>query len=178
MRGKGGIITGIISLVIGGTIYTVSQADIVKNFSKDTGMSQTEAEQYVESVTEDDLIPYDELGSDFISEGQDILSVASEIDCVNYIYEWETTALSCEEGKSQLRKVGNSEIALGKAYTVLASESASTEDISSTIRLIDKLNSDLSLEIVRIMLDYQTINEIRKTNSFNKDMLQSQIDSS
>lgn len=177
MKGKGGIIKGIVTLVIGSTIFTVSQADIVKNFSKDTGISQKEAEQYVEKVTEDDLVPYDELGSDFISDGQDILSVASDIDCVNYYYEWETNTLTCEEGKSQLRRIGNSNIALGKAYTILASETASTEDISSVIRLIDRLNADFSLEIISQVLDYPTIDENRKTNSFNKAVLQAALDS-
>lgn len=177
MKGKGGIIKGIITLVIGGTVFTVSQADIAKNFSKDTGISQKEAEQYVEEITEEDLVPYDELGSDFISEGQDILSAASDIDCANYYYEWETGTLSCEEGKSQIRRIGNSEIALGKAYTILASESASTKDISSVIRLIDRVNADLSLEIISQVLDYPTIDETRKTNSFNKAMLQAALDS-
>ncbi len=177
MKGKGGIITGIISLVIGGTVFSVSQADIVKNFSKDTGMSQEAAEQYVEQISEDSLVPYDELGSDYISDGKDIISFVSEIDCENFSYDWETTTLSCEEGKSQLSKLGNSEIALGKAYIILASELASTEDINEAVRLIDKLNTDLKLDIVSYMYDYSVIDEIRKTNSYNKAVLQAALDS-
>lgn len=177
MKGKGGIIGGIITLVIGGTIFTVSKADIAKNFSKDTGLSQEESQQYVENVTDDDLVPYGELGSDFISDGQDILTLASDIDCVNYLYEWETDTLSCEKGKSQLIRLGNDEIALGKAYTILASESASREDMSSTISLIDKLNTDFRLEIVSRILDSKTIDETRKTNSYNKALLQSALES-
>lgn len=177
MKGKGGIIGAIITLVIGGTVFTVNKTDIVKNFSKDTGLSQEAAQQYVESVTEDDMVPYDKLGSDFISDGQDILSLAREIDCVNYDYEWETSTLSCEKGKSQLIKFGNDEIALGKAYQALASESASNEDISSVISLIDKLNADFRLEIVSRILDLKTIDENRKSNSFNKALLQSALES-
>jgi len=172
-----GIFKGIITLVIGGTIFTFSQTDLVKNFSKETGLSQKEAQQYVENVTEDDLAPYDKVGSEFISDGQDILNSSRDIDCVNYSYEWETSSLSCEKGKSQLVKLGNDEVALGKAYTVLASESASKEDMSSVINLIDKINADLSLGIVSYILDSQTIDEIRKTNSFNKAMLQSALES-
>lgn len=177
MASKGGIIGGIITLVIGGVVFSVSQADIAKNFSKDTGLSQQDAEQYVKNVTEDDLVPYDESGSSLISDGQDILDAASDIDCVNYDYEWQTDSLPCEEGKSQLKKVGNSQIELGKAYTILASESASTEDMSSVIRLIDRLNADLNLEIVNRLLDYPTIDEMRKTNSYNKALLQAALDS-
>lgn len=172
-----GIFKGIITIAIGGTIFTFSQTDLVKNFSKETGLSQKEAQQYVESVSEDDLVPYDKLGSDFISDGQDILSSSREIDCANYSYDWETSTLSCEKGKSQLSKLGNDEIALGKAYTILASESASREDMSSVISLIDRVNTDLNSEIVSQILDSQTIAELRKTNSFNKALLQSALES-
>lgn len=172
-----GIFKGVIALAIGGTIYTVSQTDIVKNFSKDTGLSQEEAQQYVENVSEDDLVPYDKLGSDYISDGQGVLNQTSDIDCVNYVYEWETDTLSCEKGRSQLIKVGNDEIALGKAYIILASESASREDISSVISLIDRLNADFNLDIVSFLLDSQSINETKKANSFNKAVLQSALES-
>lgn len=177
MSRKGGIIGTIITLVIGGTAFSVSQADIVKNFSKDTGMSQQQAEEYVEKISEDEMVPFDKLGSDFISEGQKIIGFASEIDCVNYSYEWETGTLSCEKGKSQIKKFGDSEIALGKAYTTLASESASTEDMSSVIRSIDRLNADLNSEIVIKLLDSPTIDELKKTNSYNKALLQAALDS-
>lgn len=167
----------IMTLVIGGTVYTVSQADVAKNLSKDTGMTQQEAQQYVENVSEDDLVPYDKVGSELTSDGQSILSVASDLDCVNYDYEWETLSLTCEVGQSQLKKIGNNEIALGKAYTRLSSESASRDDISLVINLIDRVNADLNLGIVSIMLDYSSINETRKTNSYNKALLQAALDS-
>lgn len=177
MKGRGGIIGGIITLVIGGAVFTVSKADIAKNFSKDTGLSQEESQQYVENITKDDLVSYDKLGSDFISDSQDILGLSRDIDCVNYTYEWETNTLSCEVGKLQLIRIGNDEKELGNAYTTLASKSASREDISSTISLIDKLNTDFRLEIVSRILDSKTIDETRKTNSYNKALLQSALES-
>lgn len=176
-KGKGGIIKGIITLIIGGTVFTVSQADIVKNFSQDTGMSQEEAEQYVESVSEDDLVSYDTLGEDFVSDGQYILTIASDLDCVNYEYEWESVSLSCKVGESQLTRYGNDEIALGKAYKKLDTETASKNDIEAAIVLIDQLNVDLNLPIIGEIFDYATVKELKNTNSFNKAMLQAALDS-
>jgi len=176
-KGKGGVIVGIITLIIGGTVYSVSQADIASKFSEETGMSQKEAEQYVENIPDDELVSFDELGSGIITDGQGILRNASEIDCVNYYYEWETDTLSCEEGKSQFKKFGESEIALGEAYKVLSSESASTEDIYSVIWLIDRVNENYSLEIIIELLDYSEIDEAIKTNLYNKAVLQAALDS-
>jgi len=176
-KGKGGIISGIITLIIGGTAYTISQADIVSNFSKDTGLSETEAQQYVESITEDELVSWDELGNNYIEEGQYTLNVAYELDCVTYEYEWESSSLTCAEGKSQLLKIGNSEIELGEAYIILNSDSATTDDISIVIGLIDKLNANYSLPIVNLILDYSTITEMKNSNSYNKAVLQAALDS-
>jgi len=176
-KGSGRVVAGIITLIIGGTVYSVSQVDIVSKFSEETGMSQKAAEQYVENIPDDELIPFDELGSEFINDGQSMLSMASEIDCVNYYYEWETDTLSCEEGKSQIKKLGDSEIELGRAYNVLSYESASTEDIYSVIRLIDRINENYSLEIIIGLLNYSEIDEIIKTNLYNKAVLQAALDS-
>lgn len=172
-----GLFKGIVVLVIGGVAYSVSQADIVDNFSKDTGLSKEQAEQYVENVSEDDLVSFEQLGINYISDGQEMVSSANEIDCVNNEYEWETYSLSCEEGKSQIKKFGNSEIAVGNAYKKLGSDSASTSDISLAITLIDELNANYSLTIIRQVLDYSTIDESKKINSFNKAILQSALDS-
>lgn len=171
------IIKGVVVLIIGGTVYSVSQGDIVKNFAEDTGLSHEEAAQYVESITEDDLVPYDQLGSEFILEGQKVLSLASEIDCENYIYEWESESISCNQGKAQMKKFGNDAIALGKAYKKLDTESATAEDISSVIRLIDVFNGDFSLPMIVSILDFQDIDEMKKTNSYNKSLLKAALDS-
>jgi len=176
-KGTGKAIAGIITIIIGGTAYKVSQADIVNIFSDETGMSQNEAEQYIENIPEDELVSLDELGSDYIADGQDFLSIASQIDCVNYYYEWETETLSCAEGKSQLITFGESEIALGEAYDVLNSESASTEDISSAIWLIDRVNENYSLEIISEVLDSSEIDDAIKSNLYNKALLQAALES-
>lgn len=176
-KGKGGIIGAIITVVIGSVAYSVSQEAIVENFSRDTGLSKQEAEQYVENITEDDLVAWDELGSDYVSEGKITLEVVSEIDCINYEYEWETSSLSCDEGKSQLTKFGNSEIALGKGYITLVSESASTKEIAEVIKLIDKYNANLTFEIINQIYDYSTIDDLRKSSSYNKAMLQAVLNS-
>ena len=144
-RGPGKAIAGIITLIIGGTVYSVSQSDIISNFSDETGMSQQEAEHYIENIPDDELFSFDELGSMLISEGQEILEIVSEIDCVNYLYDWESETLTCDEGKSQFREFGQSEIDLGKAYKVLSSESATSADISAAIRQIDRVNANYDL---------------------------------
>ncbi len=177
--GKGTVraIAGIISVIIGGTVYSVSQGDIVKNFSEETGMSQAEAEKYIENIPDEELVSFKELGLGFIDEGRDVLSIASDIDCINYYYEWETNTLSCEEGKSQLLEFADAEIALGEAYKILDSESASTRDIYSAILLIDKVNEIYGLEIISVTMDHLEIDEAIKTNLYNKSLLQAILDS-
>lgn len=172
-----GVVRTIIALIIGGTAYTISQGNLINNFSEETGMSQSEAKQYVENISEDELVSFNQLGTDFISEGKDILNVASQIDCVNYKYEWETYTLTCEEGKSQIVEFGNSEIALGEAYKKLSSETASEEDINSVIRLIDRVNENYRLEIIAILLDRSDIDEAVKTNLYNKALLRAALES-
>lgn len=170
---KGGIIT----LVIGGSIFTFSQADVVKNFSEDTGLTKEQAEQYINELDEDELIPYDELGKSLISDGNKLLDVASEVDCLNYEYEWESSSLSCQKGKSQINKISNDSILLGESYIKLSTDSASESDIRKTISLIDEYNSNYDFEIISSILDQKTIDEDKKTNSFNKALLKSAVES-
>ena len=79
---KGGIIT----LLIGGSAYTISQSDVIKNFADDTGLTQEQAEEYVNNISEDELFSFDKIGADLIDEGKEIDSLTPEIDCVNYEY--------------------------------------------------------------------------------------------
>lgn len=171
------LIKGAIVLTIGGTVYSVSQGDIIQNFSKDTGLSQQAAQEYVESVAEDELVPFGEIGSQFILEGEEVLSIANDMDCINYTYEWESESLSCAQGKSQLTKFAKDSISLGKSYQKLDADSATEEDIASTIKFIDVLNDDFSLEVIVKFLDYEMIDENKKTNSYNKALLQAALDS-
>ncbi len=167
----------ILTIIIGGTAYTISQADVVKHFADDTGLTQEQAEQYISGITDDDLVTFNELGADFINDGQEILKYSAGIDCVNYEYEWESNTLSCYQGKSQFKKMGNDEISLGQAYKKLGSDSASKDDISETINLIDKVNSNLELSIVDNVLDRSTIDETKKSNSYNKAILKAALES-
>lgn len=168
---------GAITLVIGGTAYTTNQADVVNNFANDTGLTQQQAEQYVNDVKEEDLVSYDELGASYITEGQDTLAYAKEVDCVNYEYEWESSASECEAGKTQLNKTGNNAISLGESYKILDSKSSSKNDISTTIRHIDNLNADYESTIIRKILGQSNVDEAKKTNSYNKALLKAALDS-
>lgn len=165
------------TIVIGGTAYTINQADVVNNFADDTGLTQQQAEQYVNEVDESDLVSYSELGSDYIDEGQEVRNIAAQTDCLNYEYEWESATLSCKKGKTQLNKIGKDSILLGRAYKKLDSDSASKNDISRTIKLIDDLNAGYELDIVSRILDSATIDEVKKTNSYNKAVLEATLES-
>ena len=168
---------GVITLVIGGTAYKVNEADVAKNFANDTGLTQQEAEEYVGNVKEDDLVSYDEVGATYVDSGQQLLASANEIDCPNYEYEWESETLSCNVGKAHLIKVSNDEIALGKSFKILQSDTASRQDISSTIQLIDTVNIDYKHEIIPKMLGQSSIDEALKNNSYNKALLKTALES-
>ncbi|MGH7245312.1 MAG: hypothetical protein ACREBJ_00760 [Nitrosotalea sp.] len=171
------IIGTIITLVIGGAVFTFSQADVVKNFSKDTGLTQQEAQQYVNGIKKEDLQSFDKIGSEFISDGQTVIEYTNKIDCVNYTYKWESDSLSCEEGKSQLNTISNDEIALGNAYKILDTEKATKDDMSLVIKDIETNNYDLQLGIVSAILNPSTIDGLKKRNSYNEALLQSALNS-
>lgn len=172
------IVTGtIITLIVGGTAYTISQEDVAKNFANDSGLTQEQAEQYINAIPEDELVSWNEIGSQYVVESQELVDVATEIDCENYEYEWESATLSCIKGKGQMEKLGRDSKLLGQAYIKLGSDSASTYNMSETIKFIDQLNSDYSLEIVRFMLDSSTIDELKKTNLYNKSLLKTILES-
>ena len=172
------IATGaVITLLIGGTAYTFSQKDVIDNFAEDTGLTQEQAEQYINEISEDDLVTFDVLGQGHIDEGKDISTIANDIDCANYEYEWESFTLSCSEGKSQLNTFAHDSNTLGQAYIKLNSDSATDEDISKTMTLIDTLNADYDFEIISVLWDWATIDESKKTNSFNKALLKAALES-
>ena len=50
MAVKEAIFGTILTVVIGGAAYTVNKEDVVDNFADDTGLSQQQAEEYVDSV--------------------------------------------------------------------------------------------------------------------------------
>jgi|SRR5680860_257563 len=171
-----GIVTGaVITLIIGGTAYNINQEDVIQNFADDTGLTQEQAELYINEISEENLETFSVIGSDFVNKSQGLLIMANEIDCINYEYDWESVTLSCLEGKSQFNKLAKNASSLGYAFKKLDSDSASKEDIAETIRLIDQLNTDYELEISYILWDRSTINEAKKANSYNKSILKAAL---
>lgn len=171
------VVGGIITLIVGGGSYTFSQVDFAKNFAGDTGLTQEQAEEYINSVSEEELVSWSEVGSSYIEEGEMLIDSVKEIDCLNYEYEWESAALSCEKGKIQLEKVGKDSKLLGQMYIRLDSDSATEKDMSEVIRLIDQYNSDYNFEIIGWMMDSSEIEEEKKTNLYNKALLKTALES-
>lgn len=121
----------------GGAAFTFSQQDVIDNFSNETGLTQEQAAQYINEIPEEELVSFDELGADYVSESQVTFDLANEIDCVNYEYEWESPTLTCSVAKAQLNQLGNSERSLGQAYIKLSADTASESDIRTVIRYLD-----------------------------------------
>lgn len=174
---KNVVVGGIITMVIGGTAYTFSQEAVVNNLASDIGISQEKAEEYVNSIPEEDFATWTEIGSGHVSSSVETLAIAEDIDCENYEYEWETPLLTCSQGRAQLQKIGKSEELLGNAYIKLDSENASEADISSAIRYIDQLSADYQ-QPISVSFDIEIINEVKMTNSYNKSVLNAALESS
>jgi len=169
------VIGAVITVAIGGAVFTVSQPAVVDNFAKDTGLTQQEAKQYVEQAG-DDLVSWDEVGKGFIDDGNDIISTVNTLDCDNYTYDWVSPSLTCENGKAELYKIGHDETALGEAYKKLSLDSASKADIPAVIALIDTLNYDYSSDFIDNILDSKDVDDMKKSNSYNKATLQAVLD--
>lgn len=172
------IATGaVITLIVGGAAYSFSQEDVIKNFADDTGLTQEQAELYINEIEEDELDTFGVSGSDFVDEGRELSTIANDIDCLNYDYDYESATLSCIEGKSQLNRLARNTSSLGYAYKKLDSDSASKDDMAEAIRLIDQLNADCKLEISRFLWDWTIIDEWTKTNSYNRAILKAALES-
>lgn len=168
---------GVVTLVIGGTAYTVNQQDVVNNFANDTGLSEQQASEYVNSVKEEDLVEYDELGQSYIDGGNEYLSTAESIDCDNYEYEWQTSTLPCPVGKQQLAELGRDEVSLGESYIKLSAPDAQKTDINKTISLLSEVNANYALEIAINIYETTDLEEITNTNSYNKALLEAALQS-
>lgn len=173
---KNAVIGTIITVIIGGTAYSINQNDIIKNFADDTGLTNEQAEQYVNKVSKDELVAWKEIGSQFVNDGQKTLTAADNIDCINYEYEWETLNLPCSKGKTQMVKLSEDWISLGQAYIKLDSEPSSEYNIKRTIQLINLVNYDLTLEVIKSIYDQPTITKEMQANSYNKALLQTVLD--
>jgi hypothetical protein len=175
---KGAITGGIITLIIGGTAFTFSQQDVVNNFASETGLTQEQAEQYVNSIPEEELVSWEELGSALVDESKETHVLGADIDCDNYEYEWESATLTCSQGKAQLQRIANTEQSLGQAFLKLDSDSASEEDMRMTIELLDQMNAAYQLEIGRAVFESDALDEIIMTNTYNKSILKAALESS
>lgn len=174
---KKSILGGIITLVIGGAGFAVSKSDIVSNFSKNTGLSQQAAQQYVDNA-QGNLDSFSNIGSSLAKDGGSILSAGASLDCDNYTYNWESDELSCPAGKDQLQTIGNDEQTLGNCYEALGTDlgTAAKSKISECIGDIDSLNASYNLPIAASLLDQSTIADQRNSGEYNKSVLQAALD--
>jgi hypothetical protein len=108
-----------------------------------------------------------------------MLASASNIDCNNYTYKWETSMLSCQAGKIQAQRVGNDEIKLGNCYKALDTDlgNSTRSKINECIAEIDEVNSDYNLPIISALLDAKTITDTKNGNVYNKSLLQAALES-
>lgn len=169
-----------VTVIIGGSAYTISQTDVIDNFADDTGISQQEAENYITSISEDELFSFTEIGEGLVEEGNETISAANNIDCLNYEYEWQTYSLSCEQGRSQLMEIGEDEVAVGMAYLRMEESETDVElngRITTAISKIDKLNVSYDYPIMYAMLTTADVQDYKNTNSYNKAVLQTVQDS-
>lgn len=175
---KKSIIGGIITIIIGGTGYTISQSDVVNNFASNTGMTQQEAQKYVDN-TQNDLESFTKIGQDAVTDGNSVMSTASEIDCVNYVYPWESSSLTCNDGLADLQTLGEAEVKLGNCYIALDDDlgSGANAKIRECITDIDALNTAYGLPITAQILSAGDITEYKNTSIYNKSVLQAALQS-
>lgn len=175
---KSKVIGGAIVLVLGGTGFAVTQGDVVNNFAAETGMSQEQAQQYVED-SKDKLDSFGNIGKELVSSGEDVLSSAKDINCDEYTYEWETASLSCNDGKSQLQYIGSKEVSLGQCYKDLDTDLGSNAKtrINECIRDIDDLNMAYDKPAASSIFGNDYVSESKTTNLYNKSVLKSALES-
>jgi hypothetical protein len=171
------IIGGVIVLVIGGTTYSISQKNVVDNFSKNTGLTQQQAQDYIKNIPASDLASFSKVGQGYVSDGNTVLNELPSIDCANYSYKWETSLLTCQEGRNELEKVGNDEIALGNCYEALDTNlgSSAGTKINECISDIDTVDADYTLPVVVAVLDSKTVTDSKNTNAYNKSVLEAAL---
>ena len=168
---------GIITLIIGGTAYNFSQEDVINNLADDTGMTQEEATQYVNDIPEEDFVTWDEMGNNFAKDSAETRGLISEIDCDNYDYEWESATLTCVQAKNELEAMFQTESALGLAYKKLDTEAATPDDIRQVMTYLDQLSAHYDQEVSIAFLDTVYIEEMTKTNAYNKSVLKAALES-
>lgn len=76
----------VITVLIGGAAYNINKVDLVNNFSQETGLTKNQAEKYIDNISKDEMIAWSELGRELKNECQEIVKIASALDCDNEIY--------------------------------------------------------------------------------------------
>lgn len=172
------IVGGTMTLIIGGTVFTISQSNITENFSANTGMNQQQAEQYIKDIPQDELVSFSEIGEELVSDGNSSLLLSDDIDCINYTYPWVNSSLSCVDGKKQLQKIGNDEVTLGNCLQTLDTNLKKFAEvkISECILDIDTVNKNYNLPIITAIFDSDTITSFTHTLAYNKSVLQAALE--
>ena len=172
------IVGGLITLILGGTAFTISQSSVVNNFAKNSGMSHQQAQQFVNN-SQKNLQSFSKIGQALVSDGNKILSTSSGIDCVNYTYQWVTSSMSCSEGVNELQTIGNNEIQLGNCYEALGSNlgNAAKSKISECINDIDTVETSYNLPIAVELISSNQLTRFRDSNLYNKSVLQAALGS-
>jgi len=141
-------------------------------------MSHQQAQNYVNGAQKN-LVSFSKIGQGLVSDGNSILSTASQIDCTNYTYTWVTSDLSCSEGQAELQTIGNDEIQSGNCYSSLNTNlgNDSRSQINACISDIDTVDSDYDLPITAVILDSSQVTEFKNDNLYNKSVLQAALQS-
>lgn len=168
------IVGGIIVVVIGGTTYAVSQTDVANNLSKDTGMTQSQAREYVNNIPKSDLESFSKVGGGLVNDGNAVNEIAAKIDCANYKYDWESDSLSCAAGRSQMQTIGKDEIVLGKCYESLGTDLGSTAGsaISTCVDDSTTVEADYKFPIMSVVGDKSNVTNLRDAVAYNKSVLE------
>jgi hypothetical protein len=171
------IVGGAITLVIGGTAYTISQADVTNNFSNNTGLTQQQAQQYINNIPQSEIVSFNKAGQDLIDDGNTVQNDATQIDCANYIYKWESPVLTCSDGQTQIQQISVDEITLGNCYQALDTDlgNSAQAKMNECISETDQVNSDFELPVALAILDNKTITDLTNTNNYNKSVLQAAL---
>jgi len=173
------IIGGVVTLVIGGTVYHVNQSNVVSNFAKNTGQTQQQSQQYVNNIKQSDLQSFSQVGQSLVSDGNNILKIKSSIDCENYTYGWATVTLTCNDGVMQLDEIGNDEITLGNCYQALDTNlgDSANSKINECIQDTNKIENDYKLPVATALLDQTTVTTMSNAAAYNQSVLQAALQS-
>lgn len=177
-RVKQKVIGGIITIIIGGTGAAISQADVAERFANETGMTASEVSSFVEDMKTAD---FNTVGEELVLDSDQIKEVVVQINCYEYIYEWEDSNLSCEDGKSQLDQIANNEYYLGQCYKSLDTDlgSSAKSAASRCISLIDDTVESLDYPIIsKLYPDESSVEETKKINLYNKSLLSTFLEAS